>query len=218
MSDARWIEIDKAIASVVGNFQRGVEFTHHLSFQTDDLIGSALRMGFMHAIQAGHTSLENALLRVLDLLGEARPSGESWHADLIARVGLALAGRPAILPPDLAAAADETRRFRNRAARAYDNFDPTKVTPAIDAADKLASDLHPLSRPSVRRPTPDHAACFASIPCATNVSAICTAFSAAPLRRLSDTHQNESPCGTVGSLRMRLTYTASSPAHSSGVT
>ena len=53
--------------------------------------------------------------------------------------------------------------------------------------------------------------------CATTVSAICTAFSAAPLRRLSDTHQNDSPCSTVGSLRMRLTNTASSPAQSIGV-
>ena len=98
MSDARWIEIDKAIASAVGNFERGVEFAHHRNFQTDDVIGSALRMGFMHAIQAGHTSLENALLRVLGLLGEVGPSGDSWHADLIGRVAQALAGRPAILP------------------------------------------------------------------------------------------------------------------------
>jgi hypothetical protein len=141
VSDARWIEIDKAIASAVGNFAQGVEFSHHQGFQTDDLIGSALRMGFMHAIQAGHTSMESALLRVLDLLGEARPSGESWHADLIGRVAQALAGRPAILPPDLAAAADETRRFPNRATRAYDNFDPTKIAPTIDAADGLARRL-----------------------------------------------------------------------------
>ena len=64
----------------------------------------------------------------------------------------------------------------------------------------------------------DQAAFFASIPIAISVSAICTAFSAAPLRRLSDTHQNDSPCGTVGSLRIRLTNTASSPWHSSCVT
>ena len=43
-----------------------------------------------------------------------------------------------------------------------------------------------------------------SSPCATSVSAICTAFSAAPLRRLSDTHQNASPFSTVGSRRRRL--------------
>src|SRR5262245_62209396 len=36
-------------------------------------------------------------------------------------------------------------------------------------------------------------------------SAICTALSAAPLRRLSDTHQSASPFSTVGSSRMRLT-------------
>ena len=61
-----------------------------------------------------------------------------WHADLISRVARAVADRPAILPPALAASADETRRFRNRAARAYDNFDPMRITPTIDAADHLA--------------------------------------------------------------------------------
>ena len=40
---------------------------------------------------------------------------------------------------------------------------------------------------------------------ATRTSAICTAFKAAPLRRLSDTHQKARPCGTVWSMRMRLT-------------
>src|ERR1700722_14662072 len=49
-------------------------------------------------------------------------------------------------------------------------------------------------------------------------SAICTAFSAAPLRRLSDTIHRLRRCSTVGSLRMRLMKVASSPAHSMGVT
>jgi len=98
-------------------------------------------MGCMHAIMAGHTSLENALLRILDLLGEARPSGESWHADLIERIGQGIAARPAILPPELIAAADETRRFRNRAVRSYDTFEPTRAGPAIDAADLLVTAL-----------------------------------------------------------------------------
>jgi hypothetical protein len=141
VSDARWIEIEKATASSVENFAKGVEFARHPGFQADDLIGSALRMGFMHAIQAGHTSLENALLRMLDLLDEARPSGESWHADLISRVARAVADRPAILPPALAESADETRRFRNRAARAYDNFDPKRIPPTIGAAEQLARHL-----------------------------------------------------------------------------
>src|SRR5580698_10835943 len=37
------------------------------------------------------------------------------------------------------------------------------------------------------------------------LSAICTAFSAAPLRRLSDTIHIDSPCSTEGSLRTRET-------------
>jgi hypothetical protein len=77
VSDARWIKIEKAVASSVENFAKGVEFTRHPGFQSDDLIDSAPRMGFMHAIQAGHTSLENALLRMLDLMDEARPSGDT---------------------------------------------------------------------------------------------------------------------------------------------
>jgi hypothetical protein len=39
----------------------------------------------------------------------------------------------------------------------------------------------------------------------TSISAICTVFRAAPLRRLSATHQNERPFSTVASSRMRET-------------
>jgi hypothetical protein len=141
VSDTDWIEIDRAIASAVGNFQRGREFSRHPDFRTDNVIGSALRMGFMHAVQAGHTSLENALLRILDLIDETRPRGDAWHADLIGRAGQELTHRPAILPPGLAASADETRRLRNRATRAYDNFDPDRIAPTIQAADDLAQHL-----------------------------------------------------------------------------
>ena len=49
-------------------------------------------------------------------------------------------------------------------------------------------------------------------------SAICTAFSAAPLRRLSDTTHRFSPLSIVLSCRMREIYVAYSPTHSIGVT
>ncbi|MFZ0020349.1 MAG: hypothetical protein WAL10_23775, partial [Acetobacteraceae bacterium] len=75
------------------------------------------------------------------LLSETRPGGDSWHADLIARVARGTVDRPAILPPALAASADETRRFRNRATRAYDNFEADRTTPTIDAAANLARHL-----------------------------------------------------------------------------
>jgi len=34
-----------------------------------------------------------------------------------------------------------TRRFRNRASRAYDNFDPGRIMPTVAAADDLARQL-----------------------------------------------------------------------------
>ncbi len=59
-------------------------------------------------------------------------------------------------------------------------------------------------RPCLRRHA--HAARLAWIsPCPTSASAICTALRAAPLRRLSDTHQKARPLGTVGSRRRRET-------------
>jgi hypothetical protein len=141
MSEKRWIEIDRDAASAVTHFSRAVQIADDPAFRADDLAGYTVQMAFMHAMQSGHTSLENALTRMLRLLGEDLPSGESWHADLIHRVAVALPDRPAILPPDLAEAADETRQFRNRAVRAYDNFKPDRASPAIQAAADLAAGL-----------------------------------------------------------------------------
>jgi hypothetical protein len=95
-------------------------------------------MAFLHAMLAGHTSLETALLRILDLLGEQPPTGASWHADLISRVSRALDNRPAIVTDPVAAAAHETRRFRSIAAHAYDNFDESRASKAIESADVLS--------------------------------------------------------------------------------
>lgn len=99
------------------------------------------RMAFMHAMFAGHTSLERALLRVLDLHGEEAPSGRQLHADLINRAGRSLGGRPPILPAPLVKAADRTRRFRHVAAHTYDTFDPADADPAVRAAEELATKL-----------------------------------------------------------------------------
>jgi hypothetical protein len=141
VSETRWIEIDRDATSAVTHFSRAVHIADDPAFRADDLASYTVQMAFMHAMQSGHTSLENALTRILRLLGEELPSGESWHADLIQRVALTLTDRPAILPPDLAEAADETRQFRNRAVRAYDNFKPDRASPAIQAATTLAAGL-----------------------------------------------------------------------------
>ena len=102
MSDADWIEIERAVASAVGNFPARRPVFQRAGFPHDDRDGYSARMGFMHAMQAGHTSLENALLRILDLSEEAGRAARHWHADLIGARRPGLRNRPAILPPELA--------------------------------------------------------------------------------------------------------------------
>lgn len=98
-------------------------------------------MAFLHAMLSGHTSLEAALVRILELLEEEAPRGRHSHADLIARVCRSIGERPAILTGETAAAADETRRFRSISAHAYDKFDRTRAGPAVQAATTLARTL-----------------------------------------------------------------------------
>jgi hypothetical protein len=96
-----------------------------------------IEMAFMHAMQAGHTSLENALLRILDMFGEDPPTGRAWHSDLIRRSARPVGSRPVILKDEAARAADLTRRFRSVAARAYDDFDHTQALQAVEGAARL---------------------------------------------------------------------------------
>lgn len=106
MSDARWFEIDAAVR----HFQGAIALFARLPTATDEIDRYGLEMGFMHAMQSGHTSLETTLLRMLDLFGEEAPTGARWHADLIARAARKVGDRPALialLPAEIA-------RFRQR--------------------------------------------------------------------------------------------------------
>lgn len=141
MSDARWFEIDEDVRAAVTHFRGAVELFRKGGFERQDLDGYAARMAFLHAMQSGHTLMESAFLRVLALMGEERPQGEDWHADLIRRVARALPDRPAIIGEDVAGAADETCRFRHVATRSYDTFSPARAHPAARAAARLAKML-----------------------------------------------------------------------------
>ena len=144
MSDARWIEVFADCEDAVTHFSNGVRLYEAGGFEGDSLDAYRARMAFMHALQAGHTSRESALLRILDILNEERPGGEQWHRDLILRASIETMGRdarPAILSPELSARADETRRFRNLAMRNYGSFDATKAAPTVAAARELAKGL-----------------------------------------------------------------------------
>jgi ribonuclease HepT-like protein len=144
VTDGRWFEVDSDIEAAVHHFRQAAVLYHEGGFDAPGLAGYRATMAIMHALQSAHTSLESALLRILEMLGEERPAGENWHADLIKRVAAVLPGtRPAILTPRLAKAADETRRFRHRATHNYDEFEVEEAMPTVEAAAMiLANELH----------------------------------------------------------------------------
>ena len=143
MSDARWFEIDEDVAAATKHFGMSVDLFAAGGFDGEGIGAYRAHMALMHAMQSGHTSLESALVRILALLGEETPSGRDWHADLIKRVSCAMAGRPAILPPDLASAAGETRRFRHVAMRSYSSFNIESARPSMLAAGFVARNISP---------------------------------------------------------------------------
>ena len=141
MSDDRWLEIDSSVATSVSHFGNAVEIYRQPGLNDDSMPGYIRRMAFMHAMLAGYTSLETALVRILEVRGEDTPTGRQWHADLIQRAGRAVNARPAILPPSLLPKVDRARKFRHVAAHAYDNFDPDDAGPAVRAAETIAAEL-----------------------------------------------------------------------------
>jgi hypothetical protein len=145
MSDARWIEVEDDIESACRHFGNAAMLYDQGGFDVADLSGYKSRMALLHAMQAGHTSLEAALKRVLEILGEDSPAGDYSHADLIKRAARAITApglaRPAILSDDIARAADESRQFRHRATHDYDNFVPALAVPSIEAARVLSAGL-----------------------------------------------------------------------------
>lgn len=147
MTDARWIEVLDDVDSACRHFGNAALLYDEGGFHADDLASYKARMALLHAMQSAHSSVEGALKRILEILGEEPPVGEQSHANLVKRVSreITTAGhaRPAILPPDVARDVDETRRFRHRATHDYDNFDPSLAAPSIEAARRLAATLKP---------------------------------------------------------------------------
>ena len=143
MSDTRWFEIDAAVAASAKHFAGALLIYQKVPTAQAPEDRYLVEMAFMHAMQAGHTSLENALLRILELCGEDPPTGGTWHADLIRRVANPVGDRHIVLHGTAARAADATRRFRSVAAHAYDEFDHTQAVNAVASA-ALLLDLLPV--------------------------------------------------------------------------
>jgi hypothetical protein len=136
MSDARWLDVQDDVASAIRHFGNAIAI--HAEGLSGDVNLQAYkgRMAFMQAMQAGYSSLETALERIFEIIGEQRPTtGRDYHAQLIRRAAREIPGeRPAIIEGDLVAALDEARRFRHVARRGYDDFEPPRAAPSVTAA------------------------------------------------------------------------------------
>lgn len=114
-------------------------------FERAGIEGYRSSTGFLFAMQAGYTSIENAVRRVFDILAEVPPSGEYWHRDLIDRAARPISGanaRPAIIDQALRDHLLECMRMRHRARNAnYDELDPRKAAPSVEAARSVLMQL-----------------------------------------------------------------------------
>jgi hypothetical protein len=135
MSDARWFDVEEDVKSAVGHFSKSVRIFELGGFDGRDLPAYIARMALMQSMQAGYTSLESAFERILEMIGEEKPAGANYHADLLRRVSRDIPdSRPAIIDGELAEAADEARRFRHVARKSYDGFHVEGAASAVKAA------------------------------------------------------------------------------------
>lgn len=142
MSDARWLDVDDDLASAVNHFSRSIEIFEQDGFSGEDLPAYMARMSLMQAMQSGYTSLEIALERILEILGEEKPTGANYHSDLLRRASREIKGdRPAIISGQLAEAIDEARRFRHVARKGYDSFRVEGAASAIKSAIVIRDEL-----------------------------------------------------------------------------
>jgi predicted nucleotidyltransferase len=103
MSDPRWIDVDSDVDDALWHFGMARIFDE-ARFDAPDLEGYKSSGAFMHAMGTGYTSVEKAVGRILDILGETPPSGKDWHKTLIDRVSRPLTGsiaRPAFFDDEM---------------------------------------------------------------------------------------------------------------------
>ena len=142
MSDPRWLRIEDEFEDACDYFRGAVRIFEKGILHGKDEAAWEARMAFMHAMQSGHTSLESGLERILALLDEEHPGGPNWHADLLLQVARPVNERGPILPREVYAQADETRRFRNIAVRNYGSFRSEEATRVVAAAKVLIDSLN----------------------------------------------------------------------------
>lgn len=142
MSDDRWIEIESDLRSSQKHFETAQKLYARGSAATDEDEEHTFALAFMHAMQAGHTSLEAGMVRIMHMVGEDVPSGDQWHADVVRRMGQTIDGkRPAFLSTALSKVVNETRTFRHVATHTYDDFNWGDAKRPVEAAHVIAASL-----------------------------------------------------------------------------
>jgi hypothetical protein len=141
MNAALWADIMADVSSAERHFAGAAALVDAGALAGEGLDRYRGEMAVMHAMQSGHTSVEAAFQRLLRVLDEPVPTGPDSHADLMRRIHLTVPGdRPAIVSDELAAALDDTRKFRHVAMRSYDVFRVESALPAI-ASSKVVAKL-----------------------------------------------------------------------------
>lgn len=79
MSDARWLDVADDVSDAALHFTNAQSLHATGRYEALGIEGYRDGMALMHALQAGHTSAEAAMLRILRILGEDAPTGEDWH-------------------------------------------------------------------------------------------------------------------------------------------
>jgi hypothetical protein len=139
MSDDRWIDIFADIESAASHFRNSVTLFRMGGFNGESIEVYRNQMAFMHAMSSGYTSLEAGLERIMELVGEDKPTGSDYHAAILRRISKPIPNkRPAVIPDvSLWKAIDEARRFRHVARKSYDSLDIERAKPAAEAAEVI---------------------------------------------------------------------------------
>lgn len=79
MSDDRWIEVENDFNAAQRHFLTAQKLYVQGPATRDEEQEHILSLAFMHAMQAGYTSLESGMVRIMRMVREDIPVGENWQ-------------------------------------------------------------------------------------------------------------------------------------------
>ncbi|TCZ52913.1 ribonuclease toxin HepT-like protein [Roseicella aquatilis] len=146
--DSRWVLLQADIADAVENLADGAAlYREELPEPSTRASLRRREKAFQKFLQDGYSSVERALIRVLELFDGTPPQGRSWHSDLLrlAVAWQAPAGASGpVRPPFAPALLADLRlllQFRHVAMHGYSEFDLSLARPAAEAAARVAAAL-----------------------------------------------------------------------------